>query len=520
MAIDASYTAIFAESTHLAPVTETFKIKSRIIGPSNDPANPTQGSDVELLEMALWQLGISPQKSGTVPSEWKAGAYGAEINSLRFTRANGTEVWTTNCTGELANDRSIFYPGNVNDCAVGRVSLELMLAQFQARNNNNNYYVSTDEIDAQTGRLDDVTLVLLKRDYMQYMSSRHSNPRPVIRSSDTQFATWLDNAVAIWSDGITLPDGESHVPASYTEAIHNQVIAEAGIDRHAEAEDDPYTRARLLQAWIGGESPHHWGTNAAATEGQPYQPTPYRITEGADEHGSLSFSQLVYPLRYGTRSACAALTATDLNLYDPADQVKLFTVYLSSESTDDHNCPGGMNQAFAHNNLGTNYELADTAGENIHDLVRIVGKDTLGTAEDHYEKLAKAVFYYNSAHRWIQGPTRKSWPFILKYKQYRADSTGNSTRTNVCHSCKYSIQIRREFLGRDHLRTYIWAGGRYPLVLPDGTAHPNGGQAWCLAYGEHEWISGVTFDSAMSQTRRIVNGNPNAGDHNYATTCN
>lgn len=226
----------------------------------------------------------------------------------------------------------------------------------------------------------------------------------------------------------------------------------------------------------------------------PYQRTDYRMAEGADEHGSLSFSQLVYPNRFGENSACASHHAINLNLYDPQDQVKSFVVHTASEKTTAHNCPGGMNKAFVANELGRSYELAQAAdGNDIHDLVAIRGKNNLGTDEDNYEKLAKAIFYYNSPHEWISGTTRHSWPYLLKYKFYDANSAKNNTDTNVCHSCKYSIKVRRNFFGEAHLRTYIWKGGTYQA--PD----PKAGQEWCFAYGEKEWVDGKVWDDIRKE---------------------
>jgi hypothetical protein len=226
------------------------------------------------------------------------------------------------------------------------------------------------------------------------------------------------------------------------------------------------------------------------------------MMEGADEHGSLSFSQLVYPNRFGDNSACAAHRAIKLNLYDPQDQVKTFAVHAAAEQTDAHNCPGGMNRAFVANALGSDYELTAVAGgEDIHDLVGIRGKDNRGTEEDGYEKLAKAIFYYNSPHAWISGDSRHSWPYLLKYKVYDANSAKNSTRTNVCHSCKYTIKVRRNFFGEGHLRTYIWrptglaAGAELGLDLngdgriADTAGNPESTTPWCFAYGESEWLN-------------------------------
>ncbi|MEJ2046270.1 MAG: hypothetical protein P8X74_21420 [Reinekea sp.] len=82
-----------------------------------------------------------------------------------------------------------------------------------------------------------------------------------------------------------------------------------------------------------------------------------------------------------------------------------------------------------------------------------------------------------------------------------------------------------------HLRTYIWEGGTVPLQIPDpdyqgegeapmiNNQDPDAGQEWCFAYGEAEWLRGVTFDDALNQTRRIILGIPDEGDVNYEVDC-
>jgi hypothetical protein len=105
----------------------------------------------------------------------------------------------------------------------------------------------------------------------------------------------------------------------------------------------------------------------------------------------------------------------------------------------------------------------------------------LNHAQDEYERLAAAVSYYNSGTHLV-GNSRRSWPSILKYLEFSPNSVSNAGA--VCHSCRYSIQVRETVFG-ENLRTYIWQGGT-------GTD----GQPWCFAYGEREWVSGATFTQA------------------------
>lgn len=275
--------------------------------------------------------------------------------------------------------------------------------------------------------------------------------------------------------------------------MHNTILQDVGLAQGA------FSREDLLTAWVGEETNYHWGSNNAKKGPNntriPYQPTNYRMLEGnADEHGSLSFSQLLYGYRFGS-SACQAHTDTNFNPYDPIDQVKIFAVHTAAASTS--NCPGGMNQAFVANNLTRSYESVKNASGDISDLVGVKGNTaTLGTADDNYEKLAKAVFYYNSPHKWIRS---LSWPYIMKYLTYKKDSDRNeklpsNTNRGTCHSCRYSIQVREKVFAE--LRTYIWAGERYPV------GDPNAGQPkWCFAFGEKEWIDGNIFDDVKKAAR-------------------
>ncbi len=351
---------------------------------------------------------------------------------------------------------------------------QTMVARFQARNNNNNSYISDSEVFAQTGIVDSLILPLLKRDWELYATAVDNNPSPIIDKIDK---TWITQAIDIWEKGIT----GAHVVPSYTQKKHADLMNRLSLPQLT------YTREGLLTAWISQESPYHWGTNRAKTDRRigkqvPYQRTDYRMTMGGDQHGSLSFSQLVYANRFGTRSACAAHSAANLNLYDPLDQVKTFVIHGAAEKTNIQNCQGGMNLAFIKNSrLGVAYELTPAARD-VSDLVGIKGiKNAVPGNEDDYEKLAKAINVYNSGGQaWI---IKVSMPYALKYFKHNGANGTNNQGSDNCFSCKYSIEVRERWLGGNNLRTYIWAGAR------DAT----GTVLWCFAFGEKEWVGGKTF---------------------------
>lgn len=74
-------------------------------------------------------------------------------------------------------------------------------------------------------------------------------------------------------------------------------------------------------------------------------------------------------------------------------------------------------------------------------------------------------------------------------------------------------------------------GGAYPPVLlnNDGEPqldssgnpipHPQAGQAWCMAYGEEEWLAGTNFDVLKTETTRYAEGHPQTGDHDARINC-
>src|SRR5690606_14723174 len=240
-----------------------FRVKTRELRP--DATNPMEGSDVAMLEAVLWQLGISPQKGSP-------GQTGARIAS---NRSGGGAINTETCQGQPADNRSRYYSGWGNGCPSGRVSLEGMVQRFQDRN----------EI-TQNGVVDTTTIEKLERDWISYYSAFVAhNADPVINDQHVSFSLWLNNAVNVWHNGIAA----NKYLQSPTET---QVVLE-GVLMSADMAATSRTRGDLLRHWVTHETRFHWGSNNAA-QGAPYQATPYRMAEGgADEEGSLSFSQLL-----------------------------------------------------------------------------------------------------------------------------------------------------------------------------------------------------------------------------------
>ncbi|GGY59558.1 hypothetical protein GCM10011297_35080 [Bacterioplanes sanyensis] len=333
----------------------------------------------------------------------------------------------------------------------------------------------------------------------------------VINDEHPRFNAWAATAADIWQDG-----SGTYVPQTLEDTEWQQVLTEAGITT-----GDLPTKADLLAAWATQESELHWGG------GHPE--TPFRMHEGgADESGSLSFSQILYKSRYGPRP-CAAHSDMALNFYDPSDQLRAFVAHTASSNgstATTGSCHGGMHLAFSGNNPmreeynqrlridgGVN-QMADFRGYIDNSTGAFVAR-AQGSREDDYEALAKAIAFYNGASLWMRNFT---WPRAIRYLQYDEDSTrnigaggrdGNYTADGTCHSCKYSIEVRNQaglFAGR--LRDYVWLGGIATADIntdADPEVEIRAGEEWCFVYGESEWITHETvLDEGTGQQRRKI----------------
>ena len=107
----------------------------------------------------------------------------------------------------------------------------------------------------------------------------------------------------------------------------------------------------------------------------------------------------------------------------------------------------------------------------------------VSSGEDNYDVLARAVLGYNSGESYAED---YSWAKFLKYRDYKKTSSRNTG--NICHSCRYSIEVRENIFGAN-MRAFIWYGGTYP------SGHVNADQNWCFAFGEHDWVGGRTWSS-------------------------
>jgi hypothetical protein len=378
-----------------------------------------------------------------------------------------------------------------------------MIMRFQARNDNDNYHVSEAEIAAQDGIVGPDTLKWLKRDWELYNQAYQDySARPIIQSGDADFNNWLALATGIWDGAI------SSIPASYTQVIHEQILESAGLATNA------LSRADILGVWIRGEGPFHWGTNNTKKLSNgtrvPYQATSYRMLEGGDEQGSLSFSQLTYPWRFGDRSACEAHTDANLNLYDPVDQIKTFAVHTAAKVGT--KCPGGIHRAFLTTQL-TKKMPSDLKGHIKSGAVEAI---VTNSNEGNYELLAKGIGLYNGAAGKF---TTTSWPALLKDQIVPPGGTvvAELNTEDRCHSCKYSIEIRHTAgLG---YRAYVWKGGEAIPDDPATTDIDESQPAWCFKYGEKEWLEGKSWKKYLKYATDYQAGIPTPGTPDPRENC-
>ncbi|GGY59961.1 hypothetical protein GCM10011297_35310 [Bacterioplanes sanyensis] len=224
-----------------------------------------------------------------------------------------------------------------------------------------------------------------------------------------------------------------------------------------------------------------------------------------------------------------------LNFYDPSDQFQAFIAHTASNNeatASTAQCWGGMHLAFTGTNrmredygnsiagdpTGANHPMADFRGY-IDNTTQALVRRALTVREDDYEALAKAIGFYNGIRtRFRNNP----WPRMLKQYIYQRNSKSNHTNDAgdyVCHSCKYSIEVRNQAdLFAGHLRRYVWMGGTAAADIStddDLEIEIRAGEEWCFVYGESEWVSGATvIEEGVSGPKKYRHYREDAEDDN------
>jgi hypothetical protein len=465
----------YPEASQYPEQTIKFKIANRVIGPA---MTEPEGSDVKMLEQMLWQLGLSGQKNNP-------GMLGARIASNRGVSGLGL-INTKTCADLLAKDRSKYYSG-WSGCGAGIVSTEGMIRRFQGRSQGFNLESGI------TGNVGPATINWLIDDWEYYMIAYEElKAYPIIGKDHPLIDSWLNGALEILDKGIaTSTNVEKGV---YTEDIHTSVLTAAGTTASGKS------RLDLVKAWKLQESPYHWGSNTANKNGSSNHATAFRMAEGgADEQGSLSFSQLLYKYRYSDKP-CTVHKEAGLNLYNPKENIQSFAVHLAMKATavksTELNCShGGFYRAFKMDSFKEDYNATtDLKGYKQGTKTVILSPTTIN--EDDYELFSKGIGVYNG---FGGGFSNNSWPYLMKNKNKppKDDPSTKTVNESVsndgknCFSCMYSINIKNEKFGLPY-RSYIWEGA---AEVPENPATPEleYKAAWCFEYGEEEWMAGKVF---------------------------
>ncbi len=502
-----------------------------------------------MLESLLWHFGVSPQ--------WGfPGRQGDRIDNIAavagmcdyaLPRNEFSGGWEYRYGTVINNPETGVRDVDATNCHLRKGSIEAMVRRFSARNVNGNRHTVRQQ------DLDNPLYGRTTNDFLGWVSAAWSDySRAILEYEDglidiqsnadlAQFTLWVTEATNIWQNGVA--DHLNRVPAGvYTNARHDGILTIAGLTSNATT-----NREVLLSEWIQEEARYHWG------RGSPV--TPYRMYEGgADEHGSMSFSQLLYRARY-SNYACTAHGEIGLNLYSPLDQTKSFVIHTASNATTADglaSCEGGFHKSFISGRYQQTFANDNAqfraAAANVDDLVGYRHADgniiPVPEQEDEYDLLSKAIAGYNGADGWLSA---HSFAKLIKYGRFKANSDRNSNDTGVCHSCRYAIQAKEELFG-GNLRTFIWQGGPNggnEDVNGDGVIANVGelgevgfiqeinlpGVPWCFAYGEEEWTTytvngdgsityGPTFTVAKEQSERFQNNREREGDEDYRSPCN
>ncbi len=469
-----------------------------------DNTHPMIGSDVEMLEQMLWQLGISPQYGFP-------GKGGTRINAIAETELKKprnvySAGWNSNFALKTKDAEGHDIVANIT--AKRTASVEMMVRRFQGHSFSS---VNNDDAQAgkyQTGTVEESILQQLAKVWRDYQSATEQ----FVNKAQINFATldglkwWGDMEAAL--DGSVTFNGKPNantLPVTYTQTKHKSMLTSLGLEETAK------TRQDVMKAWVAQESSGlYWGG------GDPR--TSFRMTEGsADERGSMGYDQILFQYVYGANS-CAGVK--DINLYHPRNNLLGFIAYASSTA---RNCGSSFTRMFTehedswaikfdntNNGLGATlvgYGYYDEATQKI----AYTKKGTEALTADDYERLTKGLAGYNGdkvrvmkcsladvvtgvKKSVLNSPKNCASPFVGArdiFKQYAMEILHDGNSGNQKLKLPY--------------RKYVWK-----VEAQAG--------AYCFAFGEEEWRFGVTI-----QGQRYTNFNDiyeKADDGLYAhTTC-
>lgn len=259
--------------------------------------------------------------------------------------------------------------------------------------------------DAETV-VDDEVLEALEEHWTDYRVAQEAYPEDAnILASHADFPDWIDSTATVLQN-------------TYTADIHVGVAPLV-----------PYRN--LPEAWIDQEARvGHWGTGGVN----------FRIIlGGADELGSIGFTQILNTQKYGTDNI-PSIEA--LNLYHPEENINGVAAFLNDSDAFVEG-GGGMHRAFIEPIPANDYEVTTV----------FPGYPRIGAMymDDHRDRLTKGVMSYNRGSG-LLAFRRVTWPEILKNNDPPGPTTDFGTQTAM----RYALDILHEAGFPDAGRVWEW----------------------------------------------------------------
>jgi len=433
-----------------------FEVVTRSLEPV--PGSPMKGSDVEMLEALLWQLGYGPN--------YKLRGF----KSIRIPAVQRNE-FNVGCRSGLT--------GCSDTGPDSKATMEMMVWRFKFANAIDDLGSNIEDTTVDNRNVNNAMLKNLKIHWEDYKRATDFASNTLqFNYTHGDYQGWMDSASSQWN-GI------------YDNSVHQLIMESLG---HIE---DPTKEQRweIIDSIISNESGREqWGIKAV---------TPYRILQGgSDSHASPGFSQIKSRFVWGEKAGrlstngCSALK--NVNIYKPDDAVTAVPLWSASA-----NCGTSFLQAFS---LGNSY---DASYDNNGRYPKLVKTPTGGIILDNglftentvvsYERLAKALAGYNQGARatiWQEF----TWPELLKIRT--KNCTGIGSIEQQCNGLKYVISDLKTEIRRlpdtnvvINNADYVWKDQGTRVNATTGLTEIF---EFCFNYGETEWNTGSSWQTVRN----------------------
>lgn len=384
-----------------------FRVATRELQPIVSP-NTDEGSDVEMLEQMLWQLGYGPN------------------NGQNYTKGNRSI--------RKAADRDSFDVGcSVGGCSINNgisPTMEWMIWRFKFANEiTTGANVTSGDVTLRNTNFNSSTLAVLKEHWQDYFSAYvdHSASQVITAQNQTAFPGWLGVSVD-WR----LNGNDIYTPTGVTK--DNLLNAMASKESGTETQ---------LSSGI------HWGSGGNNT-------TPYRLNQGsADSWASFGFSQIksryIYGQHYGGRNGTDTSRCTELSGENPYSPDGALASIVEYSMGTNGSCGRSFRLALD-NTYTADYTQVDEARivEILGDSPRTIPDTNTILLADGYDAVSKAIGAYN------QGASRfnnvQSWPYLIK--SYSGSTSPDDVDVARVKAIAYARRVKQT--AGFNLRDYIW----------------------------------------------------------------